>query len=224
MKAPQRKDGVRGRKAKHAHYCPVARSLDLLGDRWTLLVLRELLFGERRFSDLRAELSGISPTLLTERLEALAAAGLISTRELPPPAARTVYAVTPRGREVAPVLQSLARFGMAMLPAPTRSTRVRPEMAVYGGVTPWYDSAAASGIDEVYRLVVDGAEFTLSAVTGQRASRERTPDLVLTTAADVLVDARQGKRTLAEATRRGRLSIDGRASALANFQRIFRLP
>ena len=126
----QRKDGARGRKAKHAHYCPVARSLDLLGDRWTLLVLRELLFGERRFSDLRAELVGISPTLLTERLEALADAGLISTRELPPPAARTVYAVTPRGREVAPILQSMARFGMAMLPAPSRTTRVRPEMAV----------------------------------------------------------------------------------------------
>jgi len=224
VKPPRRKDVARGRKAKHAHYCPIARSLDLLGDRWTLLVLRELLFGEQRFSELRAELVGISPTLLTERLEALSDSGLISTRELPPPAARTVYAVTPRGREVAPILQSMARFGMDLLPAPTRATRVRPEMAVYGGLTPWYDSAAASGIDEVYRLVVDGKEFTLSAVTGRRAARERTPDLVLTTDADVLVDARQGKRTLAEAARRGRLSVDGRASTLANFQRIFRLP
>jgi len=67
---------------RHKHYCPIARSLDLLGDRWSILILRELSFGEQRFSEIRENLPGISPTLLTERLQALAANGLITTREL----------------------------------------------------------------------------------------------------------------------------------------------
>jgi len=225
VSTPRVKSRARGRKATHAHYCPVARSLDLLGDRWTLLVLRELMFGDRRFSDLRNELVGISPTLLTERLQALTDAGLVETRELPPPAARTVYTVTPRGRDSVPILQAMARFGMTLLPPPARGTRVRPEMAVYGSVTPWYDEAAASGIDEVYRLVVDGEPFTLTSVrSGRAAAATRAPDLILTTRASELVKARQGQRTLASAVARGRVRVDGRAGALASFQRIFHLP
>src|SRR3954451_13470408 len=89
----------------YQQYCPIARALDVLGDRWTLLILRELTnAGDRRFTDLRRSLPGIAPGLLSDRLKALAEHGLVTTRELPPPAARTVYAITPRGREAAPVL------------------------------------------------------------------------------------------------------------------------
>jgi DNA-binding HxlR family transcriptional regulator len=222
----RRAQASRGRKATHAHYCPVARALDLLGDRWSLLVLREVLLGDRRFSDLRAALVGISPTLLSERLQALSAAGLITTRELPAPAARTVYTITPRGRESVPILQALARFGMGFLPTPGRGTELRPAMAVYGGVTPWYDRDAAGDLDEVYRLVVDGEEFTLTSTRGaaRRAAAERKPSLVLTTTARALVDARRGDGTLAEAVKRGAAAVEGSARALANFQRIYRVP
>jgi DNA-binding HxlR family transcriptional regulator len=223
MRTARARKGVRGRKATHGHYCPVARSLDVLGDRWSLLVLRELLFGERRFSDLRAELAGISPTLLSERLAALADAGLVTTRELPPPAARTVYAVTGRGASAVPILQSLARFGMTLLPPPTRATRVRPEIAVHGGVAPWYDADATNGVDEVYRLVVDGTEFVLTSVRGARTAPRREPDLVLTCSARDLVAVRQGTSTIAEGVERGRVKVTGRAGARANFQRIFHL-
>src|SRR3954447_4883736 len=65
---------------RHAHYCPIARSLDLLGDRWTILIVRELSFGDARFSTLRRNLVGISPTLLTDRLQTLDAHGIITTR------------------------------------------------------------------------------------------------------------------------------------------------
>ena len=211
-------------KKRHGHYCPIARTLDLVGDRWSLLILRELLFGEQRFSDLRGNLVGISPTLLTERLQDLAAHGLVTTRELPPPAARTVYAATDKARDAVPILQAMARFGMELLPTPRPSTKVRPETAAYGAVSSWYDATRATGVDEVYRLVVDGRPFTLSSVRGgTRAAAGREPDLVLEAPAHVLLAARRGETTLASALDGGLATATGSKRALKNFQRVFRL-
>lgn len=210
-------------KKRHGHYCPIARTLDLVGDRWSLLIMRELLFGDQRFSDLRGNLPGISPTLLTERLQVLTAHGLVTTHELPPPAARTVYAATPQAREVVPILQAMARFGMGMLPPPRTSTKVRPETAAYGAVTPWYDGEAALGLDEVYRLVVDGQDFTLTSLRGgRRAAAGREPDLVLSAPAHVILAARRGETTLADAIAAGAATATGTKRALKNFQRVFR--
>jgi DNA-binding HxlR family transcriptional regulator len=74
--------------------CPVAAALDVVGERWTLLIVRDLMFGALRFSDLRDGLSGLAPNLLSERLKMLVAHGIVEQVELPPPAARTVYALT----------------------------------------------------------------------------------------------------------------------------------
>jgi len=210
---------------RHDQYCPIARTLDIVGDRWSLLILRELLFGDQRFSDLRRQLSGISATLLTERLLALAKHGLVATRELPPPAARTVYTATPRARDAAPILQAMARFGMDLLPPPRSATKVRPATAAYGAVSPWYDARAAGDLHEVYHLVIDGERFTLaSARGGNRRAREREPDLVLTAPAHVILAVRRGETTLADAIGRGAVKIEGSKRALRNFQRVFRLP
>src|SRR5215213_2570175 len=94
----------------YGQYCPIAAGLDVVGDRWVLLICRELLMGDLRFTDLRASLPGIAPNLLSERLRALQAEGLVTTAELPPPAARTVYRLTDAGRSVVPVLRAIARF------------------------------------------------------------------------------------------------------------------
>ncbi len=210
---------------RHADYCPIARTLDVVGDRWSLLILRELLFGDRRFSDLRLNIPGISPTLLTERLQVLARHGLVATRELPPPAARTVYTATPRTRAVVPVLQAMARFGMDLLPPVRSSTRVRPAVAAYGALTPWYDPEAAGDLDEVYRLVIDGEAFTLTSVRGgTRRAQEREPDLVLTVPAQQILAMRQGESTLRDAIGRGAVTVEGSRRALRNFQKVFRLP
>ena len=210
---------------RHDQYCPIARTLDLVGDRWTLLILRELLFVDQRFSDLRANLRGISATLLAERLKALAKQGLVETRELPPPAARTVYCATARGREAVPILQAMARFGIALLPAPRSSTRMRPAVAAYGAVTPWYDAKAAGDLDEIYRLIIDGQPFTLTSVRGgTRAGARREPDLVLTAPAHVIVAARRGETSLGDAIASGEITVDGSKRALRNFQQVFRLP
>ena len=101
-------------KRSYGQYCPLARSLDLIGERWTLLVIRDLIGGPKRYTDLRNELGGIASDILTQRLRDLEASDLVRRRELPPPAASTVYELTERGRELEPVLIGLARFGLGL--------------------------------------------------------------------------------------------------------------
>ena len=89
-----------------------AHALDLIGERWALLVMRELMIGPRRFGDLRASLPGISANVLTQRLEGLEAAGILRRRKLPPPASVQVYELTEWGREAEPILLSLGKWAM----------------------------------------------------------------------------------------------------------------
>ena len=96
--------------------CPIALGLDVLGERWTLLILRELIGGARRYGDLRAELPGIASNLLADRLRELEEEGLVDRTELPPPVARTVYTLSEVGwRKVPPVVQAIATFGLDMV-------------------------------------------------------------------------------------------------------------
>ncbi len=165
---------------------------------------------------------GITPSVLTDRLRSLSEHGLVETKELPPPAARTVYATTDRGREVVPVLRALARFGVALLEEPPEGTTLlRPAYAVYGLVTPFYDAGAAAGIDERYVLVVDDVVIELDAV-GRGDPGRRPADLVLTTSALVLLDVRRRVATFDEVVADGRIAVEGSPAALANFTRIFR--
>jgi DNA-binding HxlR family transcriptional regulator len=175
-------------------YCPIAAALDVLGDRWTLLILRELTMGERRFTDVKAALPGIAPNLLADRLRDLQRDGLVEQRELPPPAARTVYAVTTAGREVVPVLRALARFGVDRLPPPDDDARVAPPMAVYAMVSP-YHVPEPPGERFHARLVVDGEPYDVVTDGPQLSLRRRPdeqPDVELELAARDLVAARQG--------------------------------
>lgn len=103
-------------------YCPIACSLGLVGERWTLLVVRELMGGPKRYTDLAVHLPGIGTNILAERLKQLEAAGLVERHKLPPPAASTVYELTPTGRRLRPVLHELARFGARLMgPPPTEA-------------------------------------------------------------------------------------------------------
>lgn len=90
--------------------CGTAHALELLGERWSLLVVRELMLGPKRFSDLRADLPGLSANVLTQRLEALEARGILRRRKLPPPAAAQVYELTPWGYEAEPIVQTMGRW------------------------------------------------------------------------------------------------------------------
>jgi DNA-binding HxlR family transcriptional regulator len=195
-------------------YCPVAAALDVVGDRWTLLIMRELVAGDRRFTDLRERLPGIAPNLLADRLRDLQAEGLVEHKELPPPAARTVYASTALGRELIPVLRSLARFGVSRL-GPPDDQDVEPQVAVYGMVAP-YHAPEPDGVRFHTRLEVDGRTFDV-LTDGDRLSLRRrpddTPDTVIELSARDLVAARQGLRHV----------LDDDDPGVARFGRLFQL-
>ena len=99
-------------------YCPVAHALDLVGERWSLLLVRELQHGPLRYSDLHERLQGCSTNVLAARLKDLEAGEVIARRKLPPPAASTVYELTETGAALAPVLAALARWGLRTLGPP----------------------------------------------------------------------------------------------------------
>jgi DNA-binding HxlR family transcriptional regulator len=100
----------------YGQYCAVAKALDVIGDRWTLLTVRELLLrGPSRYTDLRNGLPGIATNLLADRLRDLEDAGIVTREEAPPPVATTLFCLTPRGEELAPVLHELLRWGMPLM-------------------------------------------------------------------------------------------------------------
>jgi DNA-binding HxlR family transcriptional regulator len=159
---------------RYDQYCPVACTLSLVGERWALLVVRELMHGPKRYTDLLDHLPGIGTNILASRLKELEAGGIVEKRKLPPPAASTVYELTPTGRELRPVLYELARFGARLMgpppldaleegwlvnaldlalspasPAGTIAFRVGEEEASL------VDGVAAPGIDEDADVVVE---------------------------------------------------------------------
>src|SRR5215831_15975055 len=117
---------------RYHQYCAVARALDVVGERWTLLIARELLLGPRRFTDLAAGLPGIGSSVLTTRLKELERSGLVVRRTLPPPAASVVYELTDLGRGVGPVLAALAEWGLNVLGPPRDDDQIMSSWLVLG--------------------------------------------------------------------------------------------
>jgi len=191
----------------YGQWCPIAAGLDVLGDRWVLLICRELLIAPRRFTDLRTALPGLAPNLLTERLRSLQAEGLVDTEELPPPAARTVYRLTAAGRGVAPVLRAMARFGVDHLNGEP-STTFDAKRALHALVLPWRERVDAN---LRVRLVLraddqpdDAADFVLSGLASEVTSVAGDADVTITTTAPALALARRANSPGLDAVVAGR--------------------
>jgi len=199
-------------------YCPVARALDVLGDRWTLLVLREVIAGQTRFSDIRANLPGVAPGVLSARIRTLLDEDLIATEGS---ASRPRYVITERGKDVLPVMRSLARFGMPLLEAPVPSRTNRPWSAVQTCLMAYYSSTAAVGSDETYLLRIGDEEFTLTS-SGMLESSQR-PVLTLETSAATLFRIRKDLVTFREAINKGEVVVHGSKAALNRFRQVFGL-
>ncbi len=120
--------GIMPRRS-YDQYCSVARALDTVGERWTLLIVRELLAGPRRYTDLHADLPGVSTDVLASRLKEMERDGLVTRRRLAPPGAAYVYELTPRGRELLGVLGALAEWGAPELRDPRPTDAVRAHWA-----------------------------------------------------------------------------------------------
>lgn len=195
-------------RRSYDQYCSAARALDLVGDRWTLLIVRELLAGPRRYTDLHADLPGVSTDVLASRLKDMERDGLATRRRLPPPGAAFVYELTGRGRELLPVLQALGAWG-----APELGER-RPTDAVraHWFALPLLRALEGEGLVEV-RL--EEGEFHLwvgaeedGAVYGEGPA-PREPDARLVLGVDTCTAVAQGELSLSDAVRAGRVEVTG---------------
>src|SRR5262245_27818300 len=139
--------------------CGIARALDAVGDRWALLVVRELLLGPKRFTDLRAGLPRVSPDVLAQRLRELEASGVLRRDSLPPPAASQIYELTDRGRELKPVILALGRWGSG---EPANDGPLGPDAAVIALMT-MFDGE----LEGTFELRLDGHAFALRAAGGR---------------------------------------------------------
>jgi DNA-binding HxlR family transcriptional regulator len=166
-------------------YCGVARALDLVGERWALLVVRELVLGGKRFTDLRDGLPGIGTNVLATRLRQLEADGVVQKLRLAPPAATTVYVLTEYGRRVVPALHALGRWGAESLGEPEPEQAVRSEWFAVA-LTAFFDSDAAGGLDVTIRLDVPEGPYWIGIEDGVlRVDRRETHDVDLSLQADV---------------------------------------
>jgi DNA-binding HxlR family transcriptional regulator len=141
-------------------YCPVAHALCLVGERWSLLVVRELLHGPKRYTDIAAGLPGIGTNILASRLRDLEEAGVVRKRKLPPPAASTVYELTEYGAELEEAVYALARWGARSLGPPGPDDDLYPEWGV-NAFPALFNPAKAAGLVETYVLRIGEDVFTV---------------------------------------------------------------
>jgi DNA-binding HxlR family transcriptional regulator len=159
---------------RYDQYCPIAHALGMVGERWSLLIVRELMHGPKRYTDLAASLPGIGTNILAGRLKELETCGLVTKHRLEPPAASQVYELTPYGHELKPVMRALALWGLRSIDAPTEEDDLAPGW-LYGAVDTVFAPVAPAGSFE-FRI---GAEVA-SLVDGEakRGSIEE-PDVVV---------------------------------------------
>jgi DNA-binding HxlR family transcriptional regulator len=205
--------------------CAAAHALDLIGERWALLVVRELLLGPKRFTDLRAGLPHASPNVLAQRLRELEEAGVVRRRKLPPPAASRVYELTDWGMELEPVVISLGRWG-ARSPSRLRDAELGVDSLILSFRT-MFDPDAADGLKASYELRLGEERFRAVVADGRfeivRGVADR-PDAIVEADPATLAALVYEGRGLDEALCSGDLKIQGDESAVARFLGLFPLP
>jgi DNA-binding HxlR family transcriptional regulator len=206
-------------------YCPVAHSLDLVGERWALLVVRELLKGPQRYTDLLATLPGIGTNILAARLRALEEGGVVRKTKLPPPAASVVYELTEYGAELDEVVYALGRWGARTLGPPGPDDELYPEWGV-NALPSLFKPEAARGLSETYVLAVGEDVFTARIVDGALDPSMGTVD-----DADVAVEMDMetffalaaGELPPRDAVKSGRARLEGDLEALERCFRVLSL-
>lgn len=195
----------------YEQYCALAKALDLIGERWTLLIVRELIEGARRYTDLQEGVPGIATDMLAARLRSLEDSGLVERRLLPPPAASTVYELTPLGRGLEPVIRELARWGLGLMGKRKGEefrihwmgiwmrTSFRPERADGPPLTVQFEV----GGDSMHARIAEGA---LETTIGPAAD----PDVTIAGDVATLSRAAHDREFAAEAVTKGRLRVRGR--------------
>jgi DNA-binding HxlR family transcriptional regulator len=205
--------------------CGAAHALDLIGERWAILVMRELMLGPLRFSDLRAALPGISANVLTQRLEGLEGIGALIKRKLPPPASTHVYELTPWGYEAEPIMQALGRWA-------TRSPLHDPTLplspvSLMLSFRTMFDPARAEGFEARVGFRLNGEDYMVRIARGRiEAAREpiESPDVVFTGTPPAVAGAVYGGVPLGALEESGALEVDGYRTIANRFVTLFPLP
>jgi DNA-binding HxlR family transcriptional regulator len=201
----------------YSQYCSVAKALDVIGDRWTLLIVRELLLaGPSRYTDLRNGLPGIATNLLSERLRDLEAAGILAREDAPPPVASTLFTLTPRGEALRPVLHELGLWGI-----PYMADGPAPEDVFRGRWLAWpaelfLTDREPDGPPASIELRTEGDSVVIEAAGGEvrvRPGPADRPDAVISGAPHQILGLLSGQLD-AEEARRGGLRIEGEAGVL----------
>jgi DNA-binding HxlR family transcriptional regulator/putative sterol carrier protein len=205
--------------------CAIAHALDLVGERWALLVVRELLLGPKRFTDLKKGLPNASPNVLSERLRELEHAGVVKRGKLPPPAGSRVYELTDWGRELEPMVMALGHWG-ARSPSLPRDAPIGADSTVLA-LRGRFDPDAARGLQAAYELRLGEDRFRL-AVSDQQIEvargSETRPDAIVDTDPSTLAAVLWNGRPLAAAQRAGELRIEGDQAAVERLVRLFPAP
>ena len=209
-----------GKRRTYGQYCAVARTLDVVGERWTLLIVRELIGGPHRYSDLLDALPGVGTSLLATRLKDLEDENIIRRRRLDPPAASTVYELTDVGEELARALLPLALWGAKHRLGPRKrgeTFRTEWPLHVFRGVL----EGLVAGINAVYQFDVDGSVAHLVIADGSVHVRDGAsptrPNVRLTTDVKTFVDVGTRRIDPAKAVAEGLVTLEGEPDDLLHF-------
>lgn len=205
--------------------CGTAFALELVGERWSLLIVREMMFGPRRFTDLRAGLPGISAKVLTERLEGLEKAGIVERRQLPPPAAGQVYGLTEWGLMADEAIMELGRWAArSPLHDPTLPLSAASLMLSFRTM---FDVARPAGLTLTAGISVGGEQFRIAIADGrllvERGEADAADFRLAAPVASLIAGAVYGKVPLGELAPAG-LCMTGDGGAAAAFIDLFHLP
>jgi DNA-binding HxlR family transcriptional regulator len=200
---------------RYGQFCSVARALDVVGDRWAMLVVRELLLGPKRYTDLLDGLPGVGTNVLAVRLRELEEAGIIAREKLPPPAASTVYVLTDDGVALRPVVDELARWGVRHMERPERGEALRTGWLVYSLAACTPPTGMRS--DDELELRVDDEPHTLTVRHDRFEARRGAaaqPIAVIEAPLKALFRLARGQATRGELERDGQIAVDkdGRAA------------
>lgn len=205
--------------------CGVAHALELVGERWALLVIRELMLGPKRFTDLRNDLPGISPNVLSQRLSELEASSIVVKRRLPPPAAATAYELSAWGRELEPIIRDFGRWASRSPSMP--QGRPMSVNSVVLSLRTMFNPQAVKGFRSRIGLSFGEHEFT-ARVSGDRMTvlprRDEACDAHLRTTPNVLAGVIYGGRALEDAVKAGDVALEGDKRAAQRFVKCFPLP
>jgi len=210
---------------KFDQYCPMAHALSLVGERWSLLIARELLHGPKRYTDLVNGLPGIGTNILAARLRDLEACGVVQKRRLPPPAASTVYELTEYGSGLSEALYALARWGARTLGPPTPDDVLYPEWGV-NAFAALFDQEAARGLTETYVLKIDEDVFTARIAQGRLEARigdADDADLRVEIDMQTFFALTSGELEPRDALRCGRARVEGDVETLERCFRVLSL-